>query len=75
MSSCLKYEETYILLQSYRVPRLISELNFEEVSKINEEPWPDNMESVFEDFYVPIKQTYNFGQTTCKSFTVLSINN
>ena len=68
-------ENTYILLQSYRVPRLISDLSFEEVSQINEEPWPDNMESVFEEFYVPIKQTYSFDQTRCKSFTVLRINN
>lgn len=68
-------ENTYLLLQSYRVPRLISELSFEEVSQIIEEPWPDYMESIFEEFYVPIKQTYNIGQTTCKSFTVLRVNN
>ena len=49
-------ENTYLLLQSYRVPRLISELSFEEISQIIEEPWPDYMESIFEEFYVPINR-------------------
>lgn len=68
-------KETYIFLQSYRATRLISEIPYERVSKLNTTPWPDNMENVFEEFYNSLKNTYSSDISTCKSFTVIHINN
>jgi hypothetical protein len=68
-------EDTYIFLQSYRATRLISEIPYERVSQLNTAPWPDNMENVFEEFYNSLKNTYSSDLSTCKSFTVIHINN
>ena len=67
--------DTYIFLQSYRVPRLISDLDKAQVSKLNPTPWPENMEGIFEEIYTPLKKKYQSTTTECKSFTVLHVKN